>query len=87
MQQTGVDLVHVPYKGGQRALLDVAAGHLDLMFAPAAVALPLIKSGKLRALAVTHGAGNSAAFGLPPWPRPDWISMFVIGTASWGRQA
>lgn len=50
---TGVDMAHVPYKGGAPALQDVAAGHVALMFAATPPALPLIKGGKLRALAVT----------------------------------
>lgn len=53
MQQTGVEIVHVPYKGGPPALQDVMAGHVGMMFAPGPPALPLIRSGKLRALAVT----------------------------------
>jgi tripartite-type tricarboxylate transporter receptor subunit TctC len=48
-----VDMNHVPYKGAAPALQDVAAGHVALMFAAAPPALPLVRSGKLRALAVT----------------------------------
>ncbi|MBB1631905.1 tripartite tricarboxylate transporter substrate binding protein [Cupriavidus sp. UME77] len=48
-----VPLRHVPYKGGGAALNDVLAKQVDLYFAASASALPLIKSGKLRAYAVT----------------------------------
>lgn len=44
---------HVPYKGGGAALTDVMSGQVDLMFIGAPPAMPLIRSGKLKALAVT----------------------------------
>ena len=50
---TGVNIVHVPYKGGVLAVMDVVAGQIDLVFADMAPAVPQIKSGKLKALAVT----------------------------------
>ena len=49
----GVDLLHVPYKGGGPAVTDVMGGQVDLHFASLPAAVSLIKSGKLRALAVT----------------------------------
>src|SRR5262245_59866226 len=49
---TGVNIVHVPYKGGILAVMDLVAGQLDLMFADMAPAVPQIKAAKLRALAV-----------------------------------
>jgi tripartite-type tricarboxylate transporter receptor subunit TctC len=59
---TGIGLVHVPYKGGGQALVDLLGGQIDLMFDTAPTALPHIKGGKLRALAVTTGN----RFGLLP---------------------
>lgn len=52
-QQTGIQLIHVPYKGDTPALQDTLAGQVNFMFAPAAAALPHVLAGKLRALAVT----------------------------------
>ena len=48
-----VKLIHVPYKGGPPALTDMIGGRVDLMFYSLAVALPQIKAGRLRAVAVT----------------------------------
>lgn len=50
---TGGNFVHVPYKGDAPALQDVLAQHADFMFAPVSVALPLLQTGKLKALAAT----------------------------------
>ncbi len=49
----GVDMVHVPYKGAAPATTDLIGGQVDLMFDNLASATPLIKAGKVRALAVT----------------------------------
>jgi tripartite-type tricarboxylate transporter receptor subunit TctC len=49
---TGVQLVHVPYKGTAPALNDIIAGHVDLMFTELATSLPLVKAGRARILAV-----------------------------------
>ena len=52
-KQAGIDLIHVPYRGGGPSIQDVVAGHIQLTFEGISVLLPLIKSGQLRALAVT----------------------------------
>ncbi len=52
----GVNLVHVPYKGGAPAVADLIAGHVQVIFAPVAELIQQIKAGKLRALAVTTAA-------------------------------
>lgn len=49
----GVDLIHVPYKGGSPAFNDLLAGKIQLMFAPTSLASAHVRAGKLRALAVT----------------------------------
>ncbi len=52
-QVAGVSINHIPYKGGGPALIDLAGGHVPLMFGNATSILPFIRSGKVRALAVT----------------------------------
>jgi tripartite-type tricarboxylate transporter receptor subunit TctC len=52
----GVDLVHVPYRGGAPAATDLVAGHLQVIFAPVSESIQHIQAGKLRALAVTTAA-------------------------------
>jgi tripartite-type tricarboxylate transporter receptor subunit TctC len=52
----GVEAIHVPYKGGAPALQDLMAGNIQVMVALTAEAMPLVKAGKLRALAVTSQA-------------------------------
>jgi tripartite-type tricarboxylate transporter receptor subunit TctC len=49
----GVDIVHVPYRGGGPALTDLLAGHVQLMFPGTVASIPYIRAGTLRALAVT----------------------------------
>jgi tripartite-type tricarboxylate transporter receptor subunit TctC len=64
-QQTGTQIVHVPYKGGGPALTGVVAGEVQMTFDPVATSLPLIRDGKLRALAV---AGPKRIAALPDVP-------------------
>lgn len=49
---TGIDAVHVPYKGSPEAINETIAGRIDFFFAPLVSALPMIKAGRLQALAV-----------------------------------
>lgn len=60
-----LDIVHVPYKGGSAAQVDLMSGNIQLMFDSLSTAIPLIKSGKVRALAVTGEARTPALPDLP----------------------
>jgi len=62
---TGVQMVHIPYKGAQPALTDVIAGQAQLMFATSASVIPYIKAGRLRALAVTTSQRSRSVPELP----------------------
>jgi tripartite-type tricarboxylate transporter receptor subunit TctC len=62
---TAIDIVHVPYKGGGQAQADVVGGQAQMMFNVVPSALPLIRAGKLRALAVT---GKTRVESLPDVP-------------------
>ena len=64
-QLAGIDLIHVPYKASPQALTDVAGGTVSMMFNDIAGATPLIKAGRLRALAVTSKARSSRLEGVP----------------------
>jgi tripartite-type tricarboxylate transporter receptor subunit TctC len=52
-KMAGIEMVHIPYKGAAPAVTDLLAGHVSLMFDNMASALPNIKAGRVRALAVT----------------------------------
>ena len=60
-----LDIRHVPYKGVVAGLPDLLAGRVTMMFAPSTVALPPVRSGKLRALAVTSLRRSAALPDLP----------------------
>ncbi len=53
LHMAGVQMTHVPYKGGGPAMSDLIAGHIQLVFATTQVGIPQVKAGRLRAIAVT----------------------------------
>jgi len=76
---TGVNMAHVPYRGGAPALTDLLAGQVQVYFSPTPAAIEYIRAGKLRALAVTTAARSEA---LPEIPT---VGEFVPGyeASSW----
>jgi tripartite-type tricarboxylate transporter receptor subunit TctC len=63
---TGIQMTHVPYKGGPPALNDVVAGHVQLVFADPASAIQQIKAGRVRPLGVTSTVRLPSAPDIPP---------------------
>ena len=61
----GVDIVHIPYKGTVQAVTDLLAGQIQIVFSDMAPALPHIKSGKLRAIAVTSSQRSASLPDVP----------------------
>lgn len=83
----GIDIVHIPYKGSPLALLDTISGQISMAFAPILTGLPPVKSGKLRAVAVTTPQRSSSApevptvaeSGLPGYEATLWYGFFAPG--------
>jgi tripartite-type tricarboxylate transporter receptor subunit TctC len=63
--KTGVDIVHVPYKGGGPAVTDTLGGQVQLLFVSLPAALQYVKAGRLKALAVTSDQRSVAAPDIP----------------------
>jgi tripartite-type tricarboxylate transporter receptor subunit TctC len=80
---TGIDMVHVPYRGGGPALTDLISGQVQMMLISAAVAIEHVRSGRLRALAVTSKTRWDSAPDLPTVhetvPGYEMSSWFGIG--------
>jgi tripartite-type tricarboxylate transporter receptor subunit TctC len=80
-----VNMVHVPYKGTGQALTDLLGGQIELMFAPTQTVIPQIKSGRLRAIAVTGKQPLEAlpdlptvtSSGLPGYTAQGWFGLLV----------
>ena len=88
--QAGIDIVHVPYKGGPPAATDLIAGRIGLMFFNTPAALSYVKSGKLRALGVSTARRSAllpdvpsiAESGLPGFDTEVWYGLVVPAGAS-----
>ncbi|HKB62620.1 MAG TPA: tripartite tricarboxylate transporter substrate binding protein [Burkholderiales bacterium] len=85
-RRAGIDIVHVPYKGGGPALADTIAGQVPFLFLTAPAGLPSVRSGKLRALAVTTRKRTAAATDIPTvaeelnlsdYEVDSWCAMFA----------
>jgi tripartite-type tricarboxylate transporter receptor subunit TctC len=62
---TGVNMIHVPYRGGALALTDLVGGQVQVMFDNIPTAMEFVRSGQLRGLAVTGAARSETLFDLP----------------------
>jgi tripartite-type tricarboxylate transporter receptor subunit TctC len=84
-QRTGIDILHVPYKGSAPAVQDLLAGQVQLMFDNLPSVLPLIRAGRLRAIAVTTAERNQqlpetptiAESGLPGFDTSAWFALLA----------
>ena len=82
---TGLHLVHIPYRGGPPALTDLIAGQVSVMFETIVGALPHVKNGKLRALAVSRSKRSAAVAdlptvgesGVPGFDATAWVAMLA----------
>ena len=82
---TGIDVVHVPYKGTGPAITDLIGGQVQLMFNSMPSVLPLVASGKLKALAVGSAQRSPAVpdiptvaeAGVPGFENVTWYGMFA----------
>ena len=85
----GIDMVHVPYKGSNLALIDLLAGRIHLNISTIAASLPHVKAGKLRALGVTSQKRVAALpqiptiaeSGFPGYQASLWVGAFVPARA------
>jgi tripartite-type tricarboxylate transporter receptor subunit TctC len=66
-QRFGVNMTHVPYRSTPQSIADIVAGHVSLGFAEAGASLPLIREGKLRALAVSSSTRLPTLPDVPPF--------------------
>ena len=82
---SGIEMVHVPYKGGGQGVAAVISGETDMMFAPIAAAIPHVRSGRLHAMAVTTAVRTKAApniptmieAGVPNYESYPWYGLLV----------
>ena len=86
LSMIGGKAVHVPYKGGAPVMVDLIAGQVQLVFSSAATALPQVKAGKIRALAVTTSRRFTvlpdlptvAESGLPGYEADNWYGFVTV---------
>jgi tripartite-type tricarboxylate transporter receptor subunit TctC len=86
-----IDIVHVPYKSAGLAMTDMIGGHIQMMFAPVLVLLPMAKAGKIRALGVTSARRSAlvpdvptiAEAGVPGFEVSGWYGLLAPAATPW----
>ena len=84
-QRAGVDIVHVPYKGGGVASQAVVAGEVEMIFENPTTSVPLVQGGRVRGLAVTSEARNPQVPELPTMIEagmPDFVTVSFTGVVA-----
>jgi tripartite-type tricarboxylate transporter receptor subunit TctC len=82
-QRAGIDVVHVPYKGGGPALAELLAGQVQALFSLALAATQQVKAGKVRALAISSGKRSVVAPDLPTVAEAGFPGYEVVGWFGW----
>ncbi len=83
--RTGIDIVHIPYKGAADAVTAVLGGQVQMFFGDIGGVLPLLREGTLRALAVSSEARNALVPDLPTMIEsgvPDYVVLTYIGVVA-----
>jgi len=83
----GIELLHVPYRGGAAVMPDLMAGRIHMTFATVPSSLPFVKAGRLKALAVANTTRSPslpevptlAEAALPGYDANNWMGLFVRG--------
>jgi len=79
----GIEVIHVPYKGGGPALTEVIAGQVHALFSLALAAIPQVKAGRVRALAITSARRSALAPELPTVAEVGFPGFEVVGWFGW----
>jgi tripartite-type tricarboxylate transporter receptor subunit TctC len=80
LKLAGLDMIHVPYKGGAPAMADLVAGHVVANFSSSSDALPQVKAGTVRAIAVSGGTRSSK---IPDVPAISELGFPKFKTITW----
>jgi tripartite-type tricarboxylate transporter receptor subunit TctC len=80
---SGMQVIHVPYKGGGPALSEVIAGQVHALFSIALSAIPQVRAGKVRALAITSAQRSALAPELPTIAESGFPGFEVVGWFGW----
>jgi len=83
--KTGIDVVHIPYKGASEAVTGVIGGQVDMFFGDIGGMLPLLREGTLRALAISSDSRSALVPDLPTMSEsgvPDYVVLTYVGVVA-----